>query len=109
LPHHDACLGISFVQVQDGPPVQIGWTPEKENVLAINVYEVFRPRRRDRTDLFLSTDERTETLLLQGYSEDEIHAASTECARVKYERCLSAGLIEMKDHEDGEVLLLQKR
>jgi hypothetical protein len=78
-----------MVQVHAGPPIQIGWTPQKIDLLELDIYEVFRHRRRDRHALQLSTYKRTEVLLLHGYTEDEILAACSECERVKYERLIS--------------------
>jgi hypothetical protein len=78
-----------MAQVHAGPPIQIGWTPQKIDLLELDIYEVFRHRRRDRHALQLSTYKRTEALLLHGYTEDEILAACAECERVKYERLIS--------------------
>ncbi|CAJ1968948.1 unnamed protein product [Cylindrotheca closterium] len=76
--------------VFDGPPVQIGWTPENSKVLRLDIYEVFRPKRRNRFEMFMTTDERTESLLHRGYTDDEIRQAASESARIQEQRFQSA-------------------
>jgi hypothetical protein len=92
-------------QVHEGPPIQLGRTPERINVVEIDTYELFRHRRRDRHALAISTDERFFTLLSLGYSEDEIIAATVECAKVKHERCLSAGLLRNNASEADRAIV----
>lgn len=50
-----------FTQVHEGPPIQIGWKHHKRNVMELDVYEVFRTRRRGRRELPISMNARTAT------------------------------------------------
>jgi hypothetical protein len=48
-------------QVHEGPPIQIGWKHHNRNVMELDVYEVFRTRRRGRRELPISRNARTAT------------------------------------------------
>ncbi|KAG7340769.1 hypothetical protein IV203_024312 [Nitzschia inconspicua] len=76
--------------VRDGPPLTLSWRPQRIKEQRLDVYEIFRDRRRERPDLFLPTSLRIKTLLLEGYTEEELMDASAECVKVKRERFVSA-------------------
>lgn len=77
---------LIICQVHSGPPIQIGWTPNKVNLLELDEYEIFRRRRRDKHALSISTDERIARLLSQGYTIGEIRNAITDVARARQDR-----------------------
>ena len=79
-------LLVFICQVHDGPPIQIGWTPQRIRILEVDVYEIFRRRRRDRQALFISTEDRINRLLSQGYTNGEISDATTNVSKVQQER-----------------------
>jgi hypothetical protein len=76
-------------KVREGPPVTISWTPERIDERRLDEYEIFRDRRRDKLALFLSTTNRVERLLSEGYTAEDIQKAVAECRKAKTERLLS--------------------
>lgn len=58
--------------VSDGPPLTIGWKPQKITALDLDYFEKFRPQRRHRRDLILDTSTREDLLLRSGVTFDEI-------------------------------------
>jgi hypothetical protein len=79
-----------------GPPVQLSWEYQRENVVVLPVdsYELTRSPRRDRGDLVLSYNDRRHMLLKQaGYSKKEVKQAMKEVDRVKRERLVTDMLL----------------
>ena len=69
-----------------GPPVQLDWTYELEDEVAVDEYEKSRPIRRRVHQMVLSHCERCDILTHAGFSSDEIRRAQRECAFVKRQR-----------------------
>jgi hypothetical protein len=79
-----------------GPPVQLSWEYQRENVVVLPVdsYELTRSPRRDKGDLVLSYNDRRHMLLKQaGYSKKEVKQAMKEVDRVKRERLVTDMLL----------------
>jgi hypothetical protein len=70
--------------------VTLSWTPHKIAEQRLDVYEIFRERRRDRRALFLPTSTRIEALMTQGYTLNDILQATKECEKVKQGRSVTA-------------------
>lgn len=76
--------------VRTGPPLTISLIPQRIDTIDVDLYELFRNRRRDKESIWLSTRDRTETLLSEGYTEEDILSAIAEVDRIKFQRYISA-------------------
>ena len=76
-----------------GPPLTLsGVDPQKVQTTNVELYELFRDRRRDKVGLTLTARQRTEILLGAGYTEDDISDAVKALRQLRYERLLNARL-----------------
>jgi hypothetical protein len=93
--HYDVALS-DHPSCSYGPPVQLSWEYQRENVVVLPVdsYELTRSPRRDKGDLVLSYNDRRHMLLKQaGYSKKEVKQAMKEVDRVKRERLVTDMLL----------------
>jgi hypothetical protein len=76
--------------IHSGPPLTLAGDPLKKLTTDVELYELFRDRRRDKVGLTLSARQRTEILLNAGYTEKMILDAVETVQRCRYERYVSA-------------------
>ena len=69
--------------VRDGPPVSCEWDAQRRYQLPLNVFETYRPKRRQRSKLLLSRQTRERILLQHGVSSSDMYLATLEVQRVQ--------------------------
>jgi hypothetical protein len=71
---------------RDGPPIALDAKATRSWAIDLDRFECICPERRRRHELFLSVQERTLMLLLEGYSLGEIDWARVNAFQVRLQR-----------------------
>jgi hypothetical protein len=72
--------------VSAGAPLTVEWKSQKRTTFQLDFFEKFRPERRSRSSLVISTEDRKGLLLNHGFCLEEIVDASLEAARIRRDR-----------------------
>jgi hypothetical protein len=71
---------------REGPPIALGPTAFRRQVIDLDRFECIRPERRGRLELLLDPEERMSILLMRGYTVDKIIDAALRAAQVRISR-----------------------